>query len=275
MEVSRVAAEIAGGEPRFDEQVLLRTRSLYQPLAEALPFARRPVTSDIEYGPDPRHRLDLYPADAEEAPTLLFLPGGGFVGGDKAEAAPFYGNVGRFFASHGYRAIVANYRLAPTHTWPAGSEDVARILDWLGETPQLHLLGQSTGASHLATYLLHPRHAAHRDEKRIRSVALMSGFYRPELAMPPGAKLYFGNDDWPARSLTGGAPHPRLLLSIAELDPPAIASQTLDLASSLSRADGRAPELAWFRGHNHVSTVHSLGIGADVVGQTLLRFFSG
>jgi hypothetical protein len=66
--------------------------------------------------------------------------------------------------------------------------------------------------------------------------------------------------------------HPPLLLTVAEFDPGTMAAQTFDLARELTLADQRSPRLVWLEGHNHLSTVQSLGSPQDHVGQVLLRF---
>lgn len=269
--------------PHFDPSVLAATRALYRTATAALPWAKRAVVADLPYGPGPRHRLDVYPSDAENAPVLLFLHGGGFVGGDKSGDPLFYGNVGRYFAEHGFLGLAANYRLAPDDRWPSGNEDVAAIMDWIaahaaaygGDPSRIVVVGQSAGAAHAAGYLFDPRWCGYRNSA-VRAVALLSGFYRAQQPIYAGPRLYLGDDEtlWADRSpITHIGPHhPPLLLSIAELDPAQIAGQTLDLANVLNAADGRAPELHWFRGHNHVSTVHGLGLGRDSVGTTLRAF---
>ncbi len=98
------------------------------------------VHRDVVYGPDPRHRMDVFvPAGAASAPVVVFVHGGGFVRGDKgAPDAPFYNNVGLWAAHSGCIGVTITYRLAPHATWPAGSEDVgaavrflrARIQQW-------------------------------------------------------------------------------------------------------------------------------------------------
>ena len=105
---------------------------------------------------------------------------------------------------------------------------------------------------------------------------LMSGFYRARAPLVGGAKLYFGEDEtaWPERSPAAhvSAAHPPLMLSVAELDLAPIADQTLDLAAALNAVDGSPPRLLWFEGHDHVSTVHSLGLWGDTVGRALRDF---
>ena len=61
-------------------------------------------TEDISYGPHERHRLDVFAGARPERamPVVLFVPGGGFVGGAKnREGVPFYQNVGVYFARNG------------------------------------------------------------------------------------------------------------------------------------------------------------------------------
>ena len=278
-----IEAELRRIGPRFDPEVLKATRELYRDGAATSPWARRAAVYDLPYGEAGRQRLDIYPADDANAPVLLFLHGGGFVGGDKRSDEVFYGNVGRYFAAHGFLAVLANYRLAPASVWPSGNEDVAAIMDWIerhaaehgGDAARVVLIGQSAGAGHVAGYLFDPR-AGGRSNPSIRAAALMSGFFRAKRPILDGPRLYVGEDEsaWGERSPAAhvDAEHPPLLLSIAELDPALIADQTLDLAMALNAVDGHPPELLWFGGHNHVSTVHGLGLGEDVVGRALRAF---
>jgi triacylglycerol lipase len=278
-----IEAELRHLGPRFDPQILGRTRELYRTAVAAMPWADRAGVFDLSYGPAERHRLDLYPSDRPGAPVLLFLHGGGFVGGDKRSDETFYGNVGRYFATNGFLTLVANYRLAPMSMWPSGQDDVAAIRRWIddhaaqygGDPARVVIVGQSAGAAHAASYVFDPRSEGRRDSS-IRAVALLSGFYRAKPPMPDGPRFYFGDDQsaWADRSPAAHVTvtHPPLLLTVAEFDPAPIADQTLDLATALNAADGRAPQLIWFAGHNHVSTVHSVGIGSDTVGRALCEF---
>lgn len=278
-----IEAELRRIGARFDLEVLLATRELYRAAAGALPWAGRPAVYDLPYGSAERQRLDVYPADAANAPVLLFLHGGGFVGGDKRGDALFYGNVGRYFSAHGFLAVLANYRLAPNSVWPSGNEDVAAMVAWVerhavnhgGDGERIVLVGQSAGAAHIAGYLFDSRFDG-TSNRAIRAAALMSGFYRAKEPILPGPRLYVGEDasQWrdrsPATHVT--SQHPPLLLSVAEHDPAQIAEQTLDLAKAINAADGSPPELLWFEGQNHVSTVHGLGLGRDAVGLALRKF---
>lgn len=283
-----VEAGIAAIGARFGPDVLERTRALYRPLvtAAAADWACA-VAPDLSYGPDPRHRLDLFlpQAGGTPAPVMLFVHGGGFVGGDKAEEPLFYANVGAWFARRGWLAATGSYRLAGQAGWPAGSEDVAAMAGWLaanaaahgGDPRRIAVIGQSAGAAHVAGYLFHPRFAASGREALL-GAALMSGFYRAEPPLAGGPRLYFGEDEaqWPDRSPAAhaAAGHVPLMLSLAQYDPAPIAAHTLDLAAALNRVDGSPPELHWFGRHNHVSTVHGIGLEGDRVGPALEGFFA-
>lgn len=278
----RFDAALAAMGARFDPEILADTRALYRSAVAATDWTTRSAISDLAYGVHPRHRLDLFPTDRSNAPILLFVHGGGFVGGDKAGDPLFYGNVGRYFASHGYLAVTMNYRLAPDALWPAGAEDVAAAIDWLrvhgrshgGDPDRLVVLGQSAGASHVASMLFDARF---QKPAPIRAVALMSGFYLAHEPLTGGPRLYFGDeaDRWeqmsPAAHVTKSGPP--LLISVAEYDPAPIAEQSLLLAQALTRVRGAAPRLHWLERNNHVSPVHGLGMGKDEPGKLLRAFF--
>jgi hypothetical protein len=63
-----------------------------------------------------------------------------------------------------------------------------------------------------------------------------------------------------------------LWLAVAELDPGWIAQQTYALARALTQANGRSPDFHYFRDHNHVSTVQSLGSPQQDAGTEVLGF---
>ncbi|MEX2122731.1 MAG: alpha/beta hydrolase [Woeseia sp.] len=115
--------------------------------------AELPHHLDLAYGEDPKQRLDLYlPAgDPADAPVFLFLHGGGFQEGDRAQ----YGFVAGPFAEHGIVTAVASYRLTVGgHTYPAQPEDVKSAIEWLyhhvaeygGNPAAIFVGGHSAGA---------------------------------------------------------------------------------------------------------------------------------
>ncbi|HSV83857.1 MAG TPA: alpha/beta hydrolase [Ramlibacter sp.] len=265
----------------FDSDVLAATRAIYRPhldLSEA-----GVEQSDVAYGPHARHRVDIYrPAGVPRA-IVMFIHGGGFVAGDKNGDGVFYRNIGRWLARQGLTAVLPNYRLATTDAWPAGAMDVQAVLQWVDQNRQalgsddapVVLWGQSAGASHVASWLFDDV-ARGTEAARVDAVMFMSGFYSAEAPLPAGPRAYFGEDTalYAQRSpLT----HVRSLqmplwLAVAELDPGWIAQHTYALARALTLANGRSPDFHYFRKHNHVSTVQSLGSPQLDVGAEILRF---
>ena len=181
--LEKVRIRIAEMGPHFNQAILRDTRALYQPLLPKTSERVR-VQQDVSYALDDRQCLDLYaPAEAAGLPILIYVPGGGFVGGDKRDEFGFYSNIGCYFAERGFLVLVMNYRLAPAHGWPAGGEDVGSAVAWArkhaaahgGDPGRLAVFGQSAGASHVVTWLFDP--VLKRTEP-VSAVVLSSGTYR-------------------------------------------------------------------------------------------------
>jgi acetyl esterase/lipase len=284
--LSAVHSEIAKLGAQFNPDITAITRALYSGLVAA-PSPDIKTELDIAYGPDPRQMLDLYRADGSDLrPVLLFVPGGGFTGGDKRSDNIFYGNLARWFAARGFVTMAMNYRLAPDHAWPSGGEDVGLALAWItanvrrhgGDPGKIFVFGQSAGATHVATFLFHPE--VHKPIAKIAGVVLASGLYRvTEAHRAPNVIAYFGSDasTFEHRSpLSHVANNPvPLLLTVAEFDPGFLAAPTYQLAEAVTRRDGRPPPVLWLKGHNHISTVLSFGSGDDAFGNKILEFTDG
>jgi len=90
------------------------------------------VERAIPYGPEERHRLDLYfpKPKAEGAPTVLFFYGGAFITGHRRE----YRFVGQALASKGIIVGIADYGLFPEHRFPEFVEDGAKAAVFLRST---------------------------------------------------------------------------------------------------------------------------------------------
>ncbi|MGN6501844.1 MAG: alpha/beta hydrolase [Pseudolysinimonas sp.] len=114
------------------------------------------VVPDIAYGSDPAQVLDacLPPPPDQPAPAqsdapgaelpqpdeplraaILVVHGGSWARGDKADIA--WRAVCQWLASAGYVAFSVDYRLAPTHVFPAAFDDVSLAVRWLREPVQL------------------------------------------------------------------------------------------------------------------------------------------
>jgi acetyl esterase len=269
-------------------------KALYAPLLAGMPRGAEPLR-DLAYGDDERHRLDVYPAVGAAsrpaaAPVVVFLHGGGFIRGDKADREA----VGHYFSRHGVLAVLPNYRLGPKHRWPAGAEDVSSVLAWAranvaahgGDPDHIVLAGESAGAAHVAAATLIKRfHPA--EGLKIAGAFLASGVYNAELEFLARAQLgiatpdprndaYFGTDFAGYRAmstveLVDAAPFP-LALTYAELDPIQMQAQAGELFARLVTRHGFAPRIGVIANHNHLSQVYAINSGDDALAAPLLAF---
>jgi len=111
-----------------------------------------PHALDQAYGADPKEKLDVYrPAGTVTgAPVFIFLHGGGFREGDRAQ----YGYVARTFAKHGIVTVVASCRLLPNFHYPDQADDARSVVAWVakniqrygGDPGNVYVGGHSAGA---------------------------------------------------------------------------------------------------------------------------------
>ncbi|MFC3096897.1 alpha/beta hydrolase [Alteraurantiacibacter palmitatis] len=266
-----IRAQLQALGPDLTPEMLGGTQSLMASMSRGMAAATK-VTRDIEYGPDARHRLDLFTRDGlSGAPVFVFVHGGGFVMGDKhTEGSPFYSNMGDFAARHGFLGVTITYRLAPASRFPSGPDDLVLVMDWLrahiaahgGDPARIVLAGQSAGATHVAGYLAHRRdHAA-----GTAGAVLMSGIYDTRTAKPNAfAEAYYGPDPrgWGVASTLAGllASEVPIQFSVAEFDPDDFHQQAAQVVSQWQATKGRFPEMHFLTGHNHLSP--ALSIGSD------------
>jgi acetyl esterase/lipase len=265
----------------FDLDVLAATAAIYRPLVDSTPVNEQ---RDVAYGPHARHRLDVYLPDGRPRGVVVYVHGGGFVRGEKDADGVFYPNVGRFLARAGFAAVLPNYRRAGEAGWPAGAQDVQRTVEWvqaggvvlgMERAAGIFVMGQSAGASHVASWFF-DRHARAAPLPEVQGVLMMSGYYRAAAPLAANISAYFGEDasQYAQRSPLTHVSQTAVpvWLSVAELDPGRIATHSYELAQALTGCNGRSPEFAWFKGHNHVSTVFSLGSPQADAGAAILDF---
>lgn len=119
------------------------------------------VQTGISYGPEARHRLDIYtPRSAPPRASVLFLYGGSWRSGSRA----LYRFLGQAMTGRGYQLLVADYRLFPGVRYPAFVEDAALAFAWAkanlaaygGRPERLALMGHSAGAYNAAMVSIDP-----------------------------------------------------------------------------------------------------------------------
>lgn len=129
-------------------------------LAPAAHAARRiePTWSHLAYGPHWRHRLDIYlPAGIEApAPAVVYIHGGGWRVGDKADAALHAPAL----LERGIVVVGINYRFSQNDTFPAQIHDCKAAIRFLRagastymiDPDRIGVFGKSAGG-HLAALL--------------------------------------------------------------------------------------------------------------------------
>ncbi|KAI1403275.1 alpha/beta-hydrolase [Hypoxylon fuscum] len=256
-----------------------------------------------KYGFAPRHQLDVYYPDKEPTapfrakPVLVFLYGGGFVGGDKVNEgfahSLVFGNIGHYFASHfGFTVVIPDYRLLSHGAkYPSGGEDVKLVVDWIKtslaqqqgyESIDLFLLGNSAGGIHASTYLLAPEFKESREavvaEERKGAGVLLRGAILLGVPFHWGTednvilRAYLGEDTIFENSSLGillnekkKGPEPtlpgvKISILVSELDPDLIYDSAKDFRKEWKSADITYDVL---EGHNHISPQLGLSTGIE------------
>ena len=216
----------------------LGKRVVIAPFYREQPLPRSRVVRDVPYvegaAAHPiKHRLDLFTPERRGFTTVVFVHGGNWVEGDKAlhvAGADLYGNLGRFFAAHGYGAAIVNYRLLPDVQWEAQPADIARAVKWVrdnvarygGDPASIVLMGHSAGAQLASLVAVNPRWLAEADVPRtaIRGVIAVSGAGY-DISDQETYRLFGRTQEWFARRFhTAGSPNWTIEASPANyLDP--------------------------------------------------------
>src|ERR1700744_1584257 len=144
------------------------TAKLYAPLQKTMPQPGIKAERDIAYGADPKETLDVFTPEVKgkARPILIFVHGGGFVGGDKSKAgdgspSPFYDNMMIWAVAHGMVGVNMNYRLAPQAQYPVVQHEIAEVVAlarkkakaWGGDPDRIVVWGHSAGASQGASFI--------------------------------------------------------------------------------------------------------------------------
>jgi acetyl esterase/lipase len=125
----------------------------------SLPDGAR-LERDVQYGPDPAQRMDVYiPHSAHQAPIMLMVHGGGWRLGDKAMSRVTTHKV-EHWLPRGYIFVSIDNRLLPAADPLQQASDVAKSLaliqskaaSWGGDPTRVVLMGHSAGA-HLVDLL--------------------------------------------------------------------------------------------------------------------------
>lgn len=246
---------------------------IFAPLVDAPPYDDVTMTTDIAYGDDPAHLLDLYTFNAAEAgesrPVLVYVHGGGFIGGSK-QGGYYPQSATAWAARNGMVGVNIDYRLAPDNPFPAASADLAAALAWVraniaehgGDPDRIVLWGHSAGANVVSDYVATT--SIHGEEfAGVAGAVLMSPAYALEMGGEPHA--YYGTDAAlqtaaPAVERLGATTIP-LMIAWAEYDPQ-LFHDFAGAAGETLCAEGsgmNCPAMLELADHNHMTEGASIG----------------
>lgn len=212
-----------------------------------------------------RIAIDVYASYAPgiNRPAVVFLHGGGFVGGDKDQ----------FLAAASYLALTedalcltVSYRTAPRHRFPAPVEDCRAACDWLyarrdefGIAPdRMVLVGGSPGANIAALAMLFPAADCFipRNAVLLNGIMDMTDFYDRNPEEQERVRQYLGMAERNVPQLKKASPCEyagpgfTMLFLHGEEDAIVPLQQSRDMAHALAQSGSRA-KLTAFPGEGH------------------------
>ena len=145
--------------------------------------------TDISYGAGPNETLDIFPANAANAPVMVFLHGGYWRALDKSDQS----FIAPSFTREGVCVVVPNYALCPAVSIPEIVMQMVKALAWVwryihewgGDARRIHVVGHSAGG-HLAAMLLAcewQRYADDLPADLVKSGLSVSGLFELESVM--------------------------------------------------------------------------------------------
>ena len=228
--------------------------------------------SGLAYGAGDRHGIDVYAPDgAEQAPVVVFLYGGSWVGGDRG----MYRFLGASLAAAGVVCMVPDYRVWPEVGFPGFVQDAAQAVAWArrnaaahgGAADRLVLMGHSAGA-HIATLLaLDDNYLAAeglRPATAVRGVVGLAGPYDFLPLRSPTLQAIFGPESgWaetqPVNHVAPGAPP--MLLATGDADSMVLPLNTESLAARLRAVDNPVRTVTYpGLGHREIIGAFSSGL---------------
>ena len=156
---ARVQCPAEDSEAQYNLRVAFpsypQTRETWIAASRELESKAKPAL-DLAYGSEPLQKLDYYAA-AQNGPLLVFVHGGYWQGGDKADV----GFIARPYIEAGINVAVVNYSLAPQAKIEDMVAEVRNSLVWLGsqaaqlgfDAGRVSLMGHSAGG-HLVSMMV-------------------------------------------------------------------------------------------------------------------------
>jgi len=162
--MKETASEVQMDRRTLDAQFNLRLlipdyRKYFDEWARRSEGTRQRLTCrlDVPYGKDPLEKLDIFPAEKDGAPVVVFIHGGYWQALDKKDC----GFLAEGFVPFGLTTIILNYPLAPQVSMDEIVRGTRQALAWIrlrsdefaGDPERIFVVGHSAGGQLLAMLL--------------------------------------------------------------------------------------------------------------------------
>ena len=228
--------------------------------------ARLACTLDVRYGPGEKETLDIFPADAPNAPVHLFIHGGYWRAMDKSD----YSFIADAFQPAGATTVVINYDLCPTVTLDTIVEQSNRSIAWTwrniaqygGDPERLYVSGNSAGGHLTAMALAHDWEAEGLPADIVKGAAPITGVMDCEPVLDITVNEEVRLDPEAARRLSPLRNPPRralpLLVAVGGAEPRLWIEMSEDYAA-LCRKHGIDCEYMEMPDHDHFDISRAVG----------------
>ncbi|MES2413444.1 MAG: alpha/beta hydrolase [Pseudomonadota bacterium] len=228
------------------------------------PMYGMPHLLDLQYGPHPDERLDLFPVtDRPDAPLFIFIHGGYWRAMTKEDSV----FMARTFVDHGFAVASINYQLAPGASLEEIVAQCRGALGWLhrhaadhGVSTRHIVVSGSSAGGHLAAMLIAPDWLAESGlpEDIVKGAVLVSGLYDLAPVQQTTPNEWLRLDEARALALspihTLPAPSTRLCVAAAAQDTDEFKRQSFIYAQASS---GHGCHVEYFEvaGRNHFDVI--------------------
>ena len=246
--------------------------------ASATTRARLHSVLDVRYGSGEKETLDIFPADAPNAPVHLFIHGGYWRAMDKSD----YSFIADVFQPAGATTVLVNYDLCPDVTLDTIIAQTMRSIAWTwrniakhgGDPNRLYVSGNSAGGHLTAMALVHDWEAEGLSADIIKGAIPITGVFDcepvPDITVNELVRL----DRETARRLSPLRNPPRralpVLVAVGGAEPRLWIGMSKDYAA-LCREHGIACEYMELPGHDHFDISRAVGDSESPLAQAMLR----
>lgn len=205
---TRVQCPAEDSEAQYNLRVAFpsypQTRETWIAASRELERKAKP-TLDLAYGSEPLQKLDYYAA-AQNGPLLVFVHGGYWQGGDKADV----GFIAKPYIEAGINVAVVNYSLAPQAKIEDMVAEVRNSLVWLAsqavqlgfDAGRVSLMGHSAGGHLVSMMVARTNSPVPAGMPSIASVFPISGVFDLPPLLPSSINTALGLDQHRAEALS-------------------------------------------------------------------------